>query len=432
MANALGSNHGTKVVKKFAEQFETQAVLSKMVRPTSGAEGLDSDTGDTYYIKRPHLYKAIRTSGGDISSETPSDITSGRIAVTKQDYITTYLNWTDVEQALEMNQLEQILAPAAEEIITELELSLGQFMIENSGLSYGTPGQALNNWNEVSGAAALLKSIGAPMLNSSYVMNPFGQSNLAGVQNGLNAASDLVKSAWENATISKNVGGIAARTSSALNTFQSGATADRAGTLAATPIQTYAGAKDTMIATLSLTGLTASTTDAVRAGDIIEFTGTGNDARSHVNARTRKVIMGSDGAPVPFRCVVVTGGDTSGAGAVTVTVAGAPIFESAAGTGAYNNISAALASGDAFTILGAAGTTYQPNLFFAKEAFILDTVKIPKLEAQDVNFKTMSGFQLRMSRGSSLLANTHQLRIDLVPGFGCANPLMAGKGFGLA
>jgi len=82
--------------------------------------------------------------------------------------------------------------------------------------------------------------------------------------------------------------------------------------------------------------------------------------------------------------------------------------------------------------LGSAGTIYQPNLFFAKDAFIVDTVKIPKLEAQDVTFKTKSGFQLRMSRGSEFMGNNHLLRVDLVPAFGCANPFMAGKGFGVA
>jgi len=88
MANELGSNHGTKVVKKFAEKFENTIVLAKAIRTASGQEGLDANTGDTYYIKRPHQHKAIETTGGDITGQAADDITSGRIAVTKQNYIT--------------------------------------------------------------------------------------------------------------------------------------------------------------------------------------------------------------------------------------------------------------------------------------------------------------------------------------------------------
>jgi len=432
MSNNLGSNHGTKVVRSFAKAFESMLVLGKTVDTDTTKDGHDAATGETIYVKRPHQHKSIRTPGGDISSSTADEIIAGRIAVTKQDYITVYKNWSDVEQALELDQLDELMEGIAEEMCLELETSLGQFMIENAGLHYGTPGQAVNNWNEVSGAAALMKAIGVPMTNSYYVMNPFSQSNLANVQANLNGDDKMIRDAWRDSMLSPNVGGLRAMTSSSLKNYTAGAASDRAGTLAATPTATYVAAKDSMTMSLSLTGLSTSTTDAVRPGDIIEFTGTGANARSHVNIKTRETIMGASGTPVPFSCTVVTGGDTNGSGAVTVTVTAPAIYETAGGKGAYNNISAALASGDAFTIKGAADTVYQPNLFYNKGAFMVNTIQIPKLEAQDVTYKSKSGYVMRFSRGSSLLANTHQLRVDMVPAFGIAQPLMAGKGYGLS
>jgi hypothetical protein len=429
MANNLSSNVSTKVAKVIMDSFESTRVLTKTVNTSlvAGANGITNETGDTVYLKRPTQYKALETAGGDISALTKNDMGVGRIAATVQNYITVPINYTNLEEVTELNQLQEILSPAAEEVATRLELNVGQKLIENAGLSYGVPGTVADAWKDVSGMAALMTSVGMPMSgNKYYVINPFIQSELSSVQNGLNASDSLVKTAWENAQISANFAGMRVLTSTALNTYTSGATTDRAGTLGATPDATWATHKDTMIQTLSLAGLSLSTTDAVRPGDLLEF-----PARHYVNVATRKPVLGPAGTALPWRCTVVTGGNTDGAGAVSVTVTSAAIYGAAGGLDEqYTTIDSPLTSGDVVNVLGAADTAYQPNVAYHKNAFALATIKLPKLHATDTIATSKDGLSMRITKYSDGDKNAQRWRIDLLPVMGVINPLFIGSGFG--
>lgn len=434
MANNLASNVSTKVAKVIMDGFQSSQVLTKTVNTSlvAGQNGVTNETGDTVYLKRPHQYKAIETSDGDISSSTKNDLASGRVAATVQNFITVPIEYTNLEEVTQLNQLQEILSPASEELCTRLELNLGQKIVENAGLTYGSPGTVVDAWLDVAGAGATMKAVGVPDSGEKYyVMNPFSQANLAGVQNGLSGNDKLIATAWEKSQLSGNFGGLIGLSSNSLKNFTAGAASDRTGTLAATPNATWATHKDTMIQTLSLTGLSASTTDAVRAGDVIEFTGTGANARSFVNVKTRETAMAADGTPLKWRCTVVTGGNTDGTGAVTVTVTNAAIYGASGGADEqHTNISAALTSGDAFTILGSASTIYQPNLAYHKNAFALATIKLPKLHATDVIATTKEGLSMRITKYSDGDANKQMWRIDMLPVIGVINPLFACKGFG--
>lgn len=435
MANNLASNVSTRVAKVIMDKFESDLVLAKSVNTSlvSGSNGVTNETGDTVYLKRPTQYKALETSDGDISSSTKNDIGVGRIPATVQDYITVPVEYTNLEEVTQLNQLQEILDPAAEELATRLELNIGQKMIENAGLSYGTPGTAVDAWTDVGGADALMKSVGVP--NSGmrhYVVDPFSSLSLASAQNGLNASDQLVRTAWENSQISSSFAGLRSLRSNSLKSYTAGATTDRAGTLAGTPDATWATHKDTMIQTLSLTGLSTSVTDAVLPGDIIEFSGTGASARSYTNVKNREVVIGSDGNPVKWRCTVVTGGDTDGSGNITVTVTNAAIFGSSGGLDEqYTNISAALTSGDAFTILGTEDVVYKPSLFYHQNSFALSTLKLPKLHSTDTIATSKMGLSMRISKYSDGDKNLQRWRIDMLPVMGVINPLFIGKGFGV-
>jgi hypothetical protein len=163
MANNLSSNVSTKVAKVIMDGFEANRVLSKTVNTTQVDGLIQPDTGSTVYVKRPTQYKAIETSGGDISSSTKNDLAVGRAAATVQNYITVPVDYTNLEEVTQLDQLQEILSPAAEELATRLELNLGQKMIEYAGLCYGTPGTVVDAWSDVAGANAMLGSIGAPM-----------------------------------------------------------------------------------------------------------------------------------------------------------------------------------------------------------------------------------------------------------------------------
>jgi hypothetical protein len=421
MANNLTSNVTRKVARVFLEAFESSRVVTKTVDTQLLSGKFNPSSGSTVDFKRPHDYNSIRTSGGDISASTKSDIIAGKATGTVQNYFTVATEWGNVEEALELDQLEQILAPMARRIVTDLEIDLASYMLKNSSLKYGSHGTAVDAWGDVAGAGALMDSIGVPTAAERYyLMNPFTTSALANVQNGLNASDQLVRTAWENAQISQNFGGMRALTSNALASFTSGTGADRAGTLSAAPDATYVTAKDTMTQTLAVTGFTSGM--VVKAGDMVTIANV-----NRLNLDTRTAMIDASGANVAWTGVVTADVTLTG-GAGNIVVAGPAIYEAG---GQYNTVDAAPVNGAAVTILSASATLYQPNLFFTKQAFGMGTVKLPKLYSTDTIATTEDGMSIRVSKYADGDANTQKIRFDLLPAYATFNPFMAGQGFGV-
>ena len=417
MANNLSSNVTRKVARVFLDAFESNRVLTKTVDTQLLSGKFTPASGSNVDFKRPHDYNSIRTAGGDISASTKSDIISGKATGTVQNYFTVATSWGNVEEALELDQLEQILAPMARRIVTDLETDLGSYLIKNSNLHYGTVGTVVDAWSDVAGAAALMDSIGVPTDGDRfYVMNPFTTAGLASAQNGLNAADGLVRTAWEKAQISSNFAGLSALTSNGLADYTSGTATDRAGTLSGAPDVTYVTAKDTMTQVLPVTAFTASAT--VKAGEIIQVTG-----RNRLNLSSRGAILDGTASNILFAGTVTQDVTLDGSGAGNLTIAGAGINET---NGQYNTTDTALQSGDVVTLLGAGSTLYQPNLFYHKQAFGLGTVKLPKLYSTDTIATTSDGMSIRVSKYSDGDANTQKIRFDLLPAYATFNPFFAG------
>lgn len=423
MANNLSSNIDTKVLKSIAAGFENSRVSTKTVNLENIRGAHDSSTGDTIYRKRKTSYRATETADGDVSSGAPgNDILVGRIPYVVQDVITVDTEWDTVEQALELNQLDELLMPMGEELITRAEINLNTFMLNRSGLTVGTPGTPVTAWSDVAAAEAMLYDIGAPTAGRRYYQMNSGTSlNLAGTQVGI-PAQDRSRSAWDNAAVSSPLASLDTMKSNSLVAFTSGTSTDRIGALDANPDVTWATAKDTMTQTIVVTGFTASLT--ITAGEVIEVTG-----RFHTNPRTQQVLIDETGAQVKFRWTVTADVtlDASGEGSIIVT--NAAIFD-AASNNQYDNVSAAPVSTDVITLLGAISTVYKPNLFYHKDAFSFATVELPKLFATDSTYRSSDGLSYRVSRFSSGLENKQIMRVDLMPAFGVANPLHAGRAYG--
>ena len=424
MANNLGSNVTRKLARVFLEKFEASRVLTKGVDTQLLSGKFNPSSGSTVDFKRPHDYNSLRTAGGDISSSTKSDIIAGKATGTVQNYFTVATEFGNVEEALELDQLDMILAPMATRIVTDLELDLGRYMAKNCNLSYGTPGTVVDAWADVAGAGSLMDSIGVPKDRTwMYAMNPFTCQNLASTQAGLGAGSnDLVDSAWKRAQVSTPFGGLQCISSNALPTRTVTTAADLAGTITGTPDVTYVTAKDTMTQTIGVTGFTASA--VVKAGDVVEITG-----RYRRSLSTREVITGADGAAIKWRGVVTADVTLGTAGEGNLVVAGPAIYEA---TGQYNTADSAIAASDVITILGTSGGLVQPNLFFHPQAFGLGTVKLPKLYSTDTVATTSDGFSIRVSKYADGDKNQQMVRFDMLPAFATFNPFFAGQGFGLA
>lgn len=420
MANNLSSNITRPLAKIFLEAFESSRVVTKTVNTQLLSGRFNPSTGSNVDFKRPHDYNTIRTAGGDISASTKSDIIAGKATGTVQDYFTAATEWSNIQQALELDQLDQILEPMARRLVTDLELDLGLFMRKNTGLNYGARNTAVDAWSDVAGAGAMMDAVGVPMSdNKYYLMNPFTTTSLASAQNGLNASDGLVRTAWEKAQISSNFGGMRALTSNALSSYTSGSTTDRAGALNGAPDATYVTAKDTMQQTLAIDALGTGT---IVAGDQIQIAGV-----NRLNIATRQVMLDAAGAAVPWTGTVLSTVTIAG-NAASVVVSGAAIYEA---NGQYNTVDAAPADGAVVTILGSAATVYQPNLFYTEQAFGLGTVKLPKLYSTDTVATTSDGMSIRVSKYSDGDSNTQKIRFDLLPAYAVFNPNFAGQGYGV-
>ena len=422
MANNLSSNVTRKVARVFLDAFENSRVITKTVDTQLLADKFNPSSGSTVDFKRPHDYKTIRTSGGDISSSTKSEIIAGKATGTVQNYFTAATEWGNVEEALQLDQLEDILAPMARRIVTDLELDFASFMLKNSSLRYGTHGTAVDAWSDVAGAGATLDAIGVdPSTDRYYLMNPFTTAALASAQSGLNSVDSLIRTAWENAQISTNFGGLRALSATTMASFTSSSGADRAGTLSSAPDATYVTAKDTMTQSLAVTGFQANM--VVKAGELVTIASV-----NRLNCSTRQAMVSATGGNVAWTGVVTADVTLGASGEGTLVVAGPAIYEA---TGQYNTVTAAPASGAVITIVSATATLYQPNLFYAKQAFGMGTVKLPKLYSTDTVATTSDGMSIRISKYSSGDANSQKIRFDLLPAYACFNPMMSGQGFGV-
>src|SRR5690606_26283165 len=222
------------------------------------------------------------------------------------------------------------------------------------------------SWSDVAEAEAFMNEMGVPNSGDRYYqMNSYSSVALAKIQTGI-TPEDRARTAWDKAMIPSPLGGMLTLKSNSLKTFTTDAVADRIGALAASPNVTWATHKDTMIQSISVSGLTASV-DIV-AGSTVEVTG-----RYHVNPRTQQLILDETGAAIPWRWTVTADATTSSAGAVTLLVTNAAIFD-AASNNQYDNISSAPVITDVVTIQEGESTTYKPNLFYHKDAFSFATI----------------------------------------------------------
>lgn len=420
MANNFDSNFSRKLARTFLDKFETKRVLSKNVNTQLLQGKFDPSTGENYDFKRPTDYSSVRTAKGDVSGETVNSIITGKATGTVQDYFTVFVDFDEADEAIKMDQLDQLIDPMATRIATDMELDYGQFMLKNTALLAGTVGTSVTTWDHVAEGGAILQASGVPMDGGwCYAVNPFTQRKLASDQRSLGGETGSM-TANQRATITENFAGMKVMTCNTLASYTTGAGADRAGTLSATPTATYVAAKDTMTQTLTVAGFQANL--AIKAGETITVTG-----RNRLNLSTRKPIVDENGANILFSGTVTADVTLNGSGAGSIVVTGPGIFESG---GQYNTVDSALTSGDVVTLGGAASTLIQPNLFWHKQAFAIGSVPMKKLYSTDTIATTEDGLQFRISKGVDFLANQQKVRIDFRPAYGVMNPFFAGQGFG--
>lgn len=439
----LTSNITRKLMRVFLKAFESNRVVTKTINTQLFAGKFTPSSGDTVDIKRPTDYTTIRSSGGNITPTATllkDEIKTGKATATVQDFFTATVDWDSVEEALDLDQLDQLIAPMARRIVTDLETDLADFMMKNSGLVQGTVGTQVSAWADVAKAGALMSSIGVPSdMPWYYLINPFTQVTLAELQatvvSGSGGAGNLpggmVQTAWEKAQISRNFGGLSALTANALGSFSTVVGADRSGTVTNTPtIDTEyisSGANETMQMDIGVTAFQSGL--VVSAGDVVEIA-----QLQLLNQSTRQVALDASGTGLPWRGIVQVGVTLTG-GTGTIRVSSPPIFEQIGSStdirnGQNNTVDIQLAVGQIITLESpSAAASLQPNLFYHPQAFSLASVRLPKLFSTDTTVTTEDGFSLRVSRYADGDANRQKVRFDLLPAYAVLNPWFAGHGW---
>ena len=424
MPNNFDSNFTRKLAKITLSQFESQRVISKNVNTQLLESKFDPSTGTIVDFKRPTDYTSTRTSGGDISS-SKKDIVTGKASGTVQDYITVAVDYNEVDEALKMDQLEELLKPITKRMKTDLEIDFATYMMKNTGLLAGTVGTAATTWDHVAKASAMMMSHGVPMdAPWYYTVNPFTQVKLASNTRSLGAggtAGDIITEAHEKSTLTRMFAGFdRVMTADALPSYTLSSVSDRAGTLTANPTVTYVGAKDSMTMSIAVTAMGANA--VVAAGEQVQITG-----RNRLNLATRQTILDDTGAVILFTGTVTASVTLGASGEGTLVITGPAIYEA---SGAFNTVASAPVSGDVVTRLGTASAIIQPNLFWNKNAFAIGFVPMKKLHATDTIATTEDGLQMRITKYSDGDANKQTVRFDIHPAYACLNPFFAGQGFG--
>ncbi|HAT5003097.1 TPA: head protein [Serratia marcescens] len=419
--NDLNSNVSQIVLKKFLPGFMSDLVLAKTVDRQLLAGEIDSSTGDSVSFKRPHQFASKRTADGDISGQAKNNLISGKATGRVGNYITVAVEWKQIEEALKLNQLEEVLKPITERVVTDLETDLAQFMMNNGALSLGSPNTPINKWSDVAQTASLMKDLGIKTGENYAVMDPWSAQRLADAQSGLHGNDQLIRSAWEDAQISGNFGGIRALMSNGLASRTQG-TFGGTLTVQTAPTVTYNAVKDTYQFQVTLTGATASVTGFLKAGDQIKFTNT------YWLQQQSKQVLYNGSAPISFTATVLADANSTAGGAVTVTLSGVPIYDTT--NPQYNAVNRQVAAGDAVTVIGTASQTMKPNLFYNKFFCGLGTIPLPKLNSIDSAVATYEGFSIRVHKYSDGDANVQKMRFDLLPAYVCFNPHMGGQFFG--
>lgn len=421
MANNYQSNTNKKLLRSFTKNFMADIVVSRSVERQILVGDYDNSTGGKVAMKRGVQYTPIRSADGDLTGGNRNPVKVGQVLGEVGQYITVLVENKHVEEALETDQLDQILAPAATDMAIALESELVSRMVNAAALVSGTKGTAVNKWSDIARAGALMKEIGVPGGEMYSVISNFEEVALANVTTGL--GSDVrATEAYDTATVRERFAGFdRVLTSNNLAQYTQGTAT--AAALSASPASTYVSYKDTYQMTLALSGVTPAT-GTFKAGQQIQIA-----ASTLVNMRNQKIVReGTAGVPITLTVLE----DVAAVGGVAdLKVSGAAIIESGVDA-SYNTVSRALTSGDALVFLGAAGSVQRPGLFYHKGFFGLGSVQLPKLHSIDSNVMNVEGFSIRMHKFSDGIGNKQYYRFDMLPTFACFNPFWGGQLHGTA
>jgi hypothetical protein len=422
--NNLNKNVSQIVLPTFLKGFASDLVLTKTINRQILEGKINNKTGESVQVKRPHQFRTEKTKDGNLTGKDPSALVSATATATVDEYITVLVEWSQLEEAIKLNQLDTILSPVARTMATELETRVATYMLQNGALNIGIAGSGLTKWDEVARAGSLFTDLGVTGSKTYAAISPWAASELAGQQTSIPNEA-LVGDAWKKAQIPRNFAGLdSVFSTNSLVTRTTGAYGDTTTlTVSADPVIDYVAVKDTYQFTVVLTGAEADTDGFLKAGDQLVFADT-----AWVNQMNKQPIIGASGGAIAFTCTVMKDADADSSGNVTVTCSGVPVYDE--DLPQYNTVARQVAAGDSVMIRGQSGKLIKPSMFYTDDFIGLSTIKLPKLHSIDSSIINWQGLSIRAHKWSDGMANNQYMRFDLLPAFACFNPHKGGQLFG--
>lgn len=375
-----------KIADRALMRFSESATALKAIPKTYASEFKgEAKIGDEVRIPIPQ-HAVIRH--GRVAQ--PAPLQTLVRPVTIQDQCGFDLTFSSAEWALDIEEFERrYLSQQIADLVVSVEAAVQQLMYQWTPNQTGTPDGRWTNLAYANLAKKYIEDNGGGAGQKKLILNNSAESSLIPAGASLfNPAGEISKQYLEG-EFSRAAGfDWYSSTVAPLHTNGAGA-----GYLSDTPAATQTGSSIHVD-----TG-----TGAVTKGSTVTFGGV-----YAVHPQT-KVSLGY------LRQFVVTEDYAGGEGDIQ-------IYPAITASGSEQNVSNALADGQAMTVLGTASDSYGINLAFRPEAFQFVTVPLPELPGVENSRREFEGISMRVARGSDIMNDLTIMRFDLVWGFGALRP----------
>jgi hypothetical protein len=398
-----------KIVSEALMHLENELMLAKSVHTDLSDEF--TTVGDTVNMRRPAQYTA-QLDDLDVSS-TKQDIQQATVPVTMQETITVPVEISAIHRTLSFDRFsEDVVKPAMITIRDQIEKKISARYIDFYHFA-GTPGTVPATFKAVGALGSILTDGAVPMdMRRAFHPTDTGLELADGVKSLYIEGKN--KKALERASIGEFAG---------FENFTSVyAPSHTVGTHGGTPLVNgadqdtdYADVKTTWSQTLVTNGWTNSTTNVLRAGDVITI-----DGVFAVNP-VSKVSTGR------LQTFTVKANANSGAstGPATLTIS-PPIITS----GPFQTVTAAPANDAPITVkTGTAGATYRQSLMLHPKAIALVSRRLNIPASQGVKTAYKAGNSVSIScteyvKGDDL---SQTIRFDVLCGVTTIDPRLGGR-----
>lgn len=353
--------------------------------------------GDTISIRRPED-GAVRS--GRVAS--PSDVIEGKIPLTVDQQIGTDFQFTSADLALKVEDLsDRVIKPRMMNIINAIASDVITQMYRNIPSWVGTPGSLVDTFAKFSKGPLKLDNMAVPTNDRCAILSPDDHWGLLGSQTGL-YIQDAARGAYREGSLGM-LGGLDTYMTQVAPVHTTGARGGTPLVNGASQNVTYDSVKNVFTSSLIIDGASNSITGWAKAGDVFTIAGV-----YMVNPRTKATTA------ILQQFVVTADADSSGAGAVTLTVS--PPIISAAGQ-PHRTVNAAPADNAALTFVGTAATDYRQNLMFQKNTMALAVVPLEMPQgAVGGSSRSYKGFSVRVQPYYDGTNDISNWRLDMLYG----------------